>query len=75
MTIHQMFHEQYARFASTPAEAEDRVTRIRTKDLPYVVELLDLGRPGLAYAELMRSYFEQARVLGLHLHQTERGTW
>ena len=31
-------------------------------------------KPGVAYAELMRSFLLQAKVLGLHLHQRADGT-
>lgn len=64
-----------SRFASTREEAELRAANIRANGITDAMALLRAGLPGSAHAVVMRSFLLQTRALGLHLHQTERGTW
>lgn len=63
------------RFASTRLEAQERARVIRANGHAVALVHLRNGRRGLALAVVMRTFHQQALVLGLHLHQTERGSW
>lgn len=65
-----------ARFATTREDVEARVAVMRANGLQVAMDHLLAGHRGRAYAAVTRTFLDQARTLGLHLHQTESGqTW
>lgn len=71
-----LVQEQASRFATTRDDAAATAARIRANGITDALALLRAGLPGSAHAVIMRSFYLQARALGLHLHETDGGeTW